>query len=177
MRTLCLLILLSVLTSGARADRDVSRTGARAIASANGEYFMFVVPVSDQKISWLWTVYSMGESGAFKEVWSRGGLNFRELFLSDDGRYVVCVNTWPTGHATKREPVIAIYDEGALVRSYHADELVRDVDSMQHSVSHFRWTKDWPPVLLRGHTLYFTNIENDLFEIDIKTGAIRRSMQ
>lgn len=174
MRKIILLLLLAASTV-ARADQDARRIGARAIASPSGEYFMLVVPVSDQKINWLWTVYSMGERGAFKEVWSRGGLNSRELFLSDDGHYVVCVDTWPTGHSPKSEQVIAIYNEGSLVKAYLASELVRDIENIRYSTSHFRWSADWPPVLLRGYTLSFTNVEDDLCEIDIRTGKLDRT--
>jgi hypothetical protein len=168
---LCSLILLAAAIP-ARADRDITPVIARAIASSDGAYFMLVVPVSDRRINWLWTVYAMGDKGLFKEVWSTGGLHFRELFLANDGRHVACVETWPQGHQPKNDIVVAIYDEGRLVRAYRPTEIVHDLTKIQESSAHYRWLAQWPPVFIREDRLYFTTIEDEACELDMKTGKI-----
>jgi hypothetical protein len=167
-----LLLVLAAAVATVRADRDTTPIIPRAIASSNGAHFLLVTPVSERRDSWIWTVYAMGKTGAFKEVWSRDGTYAREIFLSDDGRYVVCVESWPTGHSPGSDTVIAIFDEGRLVRGYRPADLLRDIKSVSHSVSHYSWLAEWPPLFARGKTLFFTTIEGVAHELEMSTGKI-----
>jgi hypothetical protein len=109
--TLIAIFLLASLAS-AKADRDLGPRDSRVIASADGAYFLLVTPVSEKRQNWLWTVYSVGLDGVFKESWNHDGIYSRDLFLANDGIHVVCMESWPNGAMKKDDILVAVYAQG-----------------------------------------------------------------
>ena len=176
MKIFVVFIAFLTLLATARADRDTARIGPRAIASSDGSHFLLVKPVSERLGSWIWTVYAMGKDGAFKELWSRDGRYARDMFLSDDGRYVACIESWPEGRSPNSDVVIAVFEEGRFMKGYGPSDILRDLKSVQYSVNHYLWVVSWPPIFGNRNAVYFTTIERVRYRLDLRTGRIEPSL-
>ena len=103
-----------------------------------------------------------------------------EVYLSTDGRYVVRMGPWPRLWADKdlenggpalKQPAVAFYKEGKLLKGYTIGQLVKDAKKLSRSVSHFRWEDK---VAFDDATGRFTvsTLEGNKYVFDIHSGKI-----
>jgi hypothetical protein len=84
--------------------------------------------------------YKAGLQLADELLWRTEGWYAFEVFLSDDGRYLVRLGNAPRGLEPSREHLaVAFYDRGVLLKSYSTDELIRDKSQVHHSASHYAY--------------------------------------
>ena len=177
MKKILLTITFLALGCSLKADRDQGPRDARVIASDDGAYFLLTSRVSERSQSCLWTVYSVGLDGIFKEFWSGDGIDSRDIYLADDGNHIVCVESWPTGSMGKEDIVIAVYTQGRLLKAYRTVDLVGDVSRIRRSVSHYRWLAEGTFVHSNGGTMFFTTVDGKDFTLDMITGKLNWSLK
>jgi len=70
------------------------------------------------------------------------------VYLSSDAKHLVRIGPWPRVWAAKdmekggpalKQPALAFYKEGKLLKSYTIDNLIKNPKEMPTSVSHFQW--------------------------------------
>ena len=96
------------------------------------------------------------QSGLYKNdksknpLWTIDWHSF-EVYLSSDGKHVTRVGPWPRlwdakdlkeGGPALKQPAIAFYNEGKLLKGYSIGDLIKDPFKLPQSVSHFEWKKD-----------------------------------
>jgi hypothetical protein len=169
------IVALSVVLGVTLALGDSpNRQYAKAVASADGQYFMLVTPVDLKRRSWIWTVYKMQDLGAFKEAWTSDGAYCTHILLGNDGASVVCVESRPSGHTPKDDIVVAVFNKGKMVKSYRPSDLVQNLDSIRYSTSHYRWlAEDFRP-RLEEPLLKLETVEGDTYVVDIRSGELQR---
>ena len=177
MKKILFTIAFLALACALKADRDPGRRDARVIASEDGAYFLLASRVSERSQTWLWTVYSVGLDGVFKEFWSGDGIYSRDIYLADDGNHIVCVEDWPTGAMAKEDIVIAVYTRGTLLKAYRTVDLVGDVSRIRRSVSHYRWLAEGTFLHSNGGTMFFTTADGKDFTLDMITGELNWSLK
>ncbi|MDB6139234.1 MAG: hypothetical protein JWO94_2306 [Verrucomicrobiaceae bacterium] len=88
------------------------------------------------------------EDGALKQLWAVTGWYARELFLSDDGRTLVRLESLHPGRTvSKSDLAVVFYRDGVMVREYHTADLVRQPDRVRYHASGYVWLAPlWVPV-------------------------------
>lgn len=142
------LLLLSGLQGAAIADSEAAPF--RWVTTSKNEQILFkMVP---QKWHWeaddkkmvvdqeaFGVAYSIDKNGDFQELWRVEGWYAFGGEISDDGRYFVRYGPWASDQKEFTDLAIAFYDNGELLKEYQVQELIKNTNSLEHSVSHYQW--------------------------------------
>jgi hypothetical protein len=126
--------------------------------------------------------FELREDGTFRELWTVKGWYAFEVFLSDDGRYLVRMGDWPTGERPSKDHLaVAFYDRGKLLAQYSTADLVKDPTKVLRSVSHYVWlhggvtSQGEPPHYSdANNTFHLKTIDGIEYTFDATTGKITR---
>ncbi|RBP46118.1 hypothetical protein DES53_102504 [Roseimicrobium gellanilyticum] len=144
-------------------------------------------PVKEKE---AWGVaYELDENGEFVELWRTEGWYASEVFLSDDGRYLVRMGVWPTISEKFDDVAVAFYDRGKLLKSYEVRDLVKQPHRIEFSASHYEWRPEQQTVpngistelfpgsflqsdYLQGDYFHLVMIDKTAYRFDLATGNI-----
>ena len=139
----CLLVL--VLTPIVlRGDSSIPPY-PRMTVSESGKYVFAALPAKWTKEGKLvreasGVAYELEENGKFRELWRTKGWFGWELFLCNEGRYLVRLESAPVGSEPSDKDVgVAFYDRGKLLRQHSTAELIKDKTSVVQTTSHYLW--------------------------------------
>lgn len=133
--------------------------------------------------------YRLEEDGTFTELWRTEKWYSFEVFLSENGRYLVRMGPWNSGHTPKKTHLaVAFYKEGTLLKTYSTAELVKSKRAVLTTVSHYMWLAranhdidDTPPdpeATLRldyQNIFHLKTIDGIVYAFDATTGDIVRT--
>ena len=84
--------------------------------------------------------YSLTDEGKLVEKWKVSGWYSFEVFLSEDGRYLIRMGPWNRGRKPKADDLaVAFYQDGKLLKKYSTADLVRRPEAILASTSHYEW--------------------------------------
>lgn len=136
--------------------------------------------------------YSLLPDGKQKELYRTSGWYSFEVFISNDGRYLVQLGPWNVGdRPSGKDLAIAFYKDGQKMRSYSTADLVKDPEQVLVSTSHYMWrapalskTYKMGEALLLQPTLndYAENftlhtIDGWTYVFDLKTGKMKKNLK
>lgn len=61
-----------------------------------------------------------------------------QIYPASDGHHLIRMGPWPS---SAQDLAVAFYRDGKLLRQFKINQLVKDPESLPHSVSHFMWSK------------------------------------
>jgi len=108
-------------------------------------------------------------------LWTVSGWYSYNIFLSNNGNYLVRKGHWPDAFDDPvefdKDLAVAFYNKGKLLKSYYVSDIVKDISKIQYSVSHYSYSK-WEN--FNHWRNEFTLITNDdmIYTFDISTGEI-----
>ncbi|QIF02561.1 hypothetical protein [Roseimicrobium sp. ORNL1] len=141
-------VLLFLLCTApfAVADQEMGPFPHVTVAPSQDHFFKMIpakwryennTPVKEKD---AWGVaYKLGKDGEFVELWRTEGWYASQVFLSDDGRYLVRMGVWPRTNEEYTDVAVAFYDRGKLLKSYEVCDLIKRPHRIEHSVSHYWW--------------------------------------
>ena len=123
--------------------------------------------------------YQLRENGELAKLWAVKGWYDFEVFLSNDGRFLVRIGDWPEGDKPSKDHLaVAFYDSGKFLKSYSTADLVKDPSKVFPSISHYRWM--WrsdetgtPELASESKTFSLTTTDGHEYEFDLETGSIK----
>ena len=133
--------------------------------------------------------YRVEEDGSLTELWKVSGWYSFEVFLSDDGQYLVRMGSWNVGHEPEENDLaVAFYKKGKFLKKYSTAELVENKSAVIASVSHYMWLaraksifdneeKSDPEAELKldwENIFHLKTIDGILYEFDAITGNIKK---
>jgi hypothetical protein len=84
--------------------------------------------------------YRIRDNGSDVELWRTQGWYSTEVFLSNDGDFLVAIGPWNGGHEPRKEDLaLAFYREGKLIKQHSTADLVKDKSKVSKSLSHYTW--------------------------------------
>ncbi len=131
--------------------------------------------------------FRVGRTAAEDELlWEVRGWYAFSTFLSMDGRYLVRLGNWPSGHEPEEADLaVAFYEDGRLLAEHSTLDVIRDVSKVQPSVSHYGFldAEERPGLVplsrhdykTSGFTL--TSVDRVRWTFDIRTGEVVDSVQ
>lgn len=102
-----------------------------------------------------------------KLLWSINWYSY-EVHLSNDGVYLIQPGPWASS-SNYDENAVSFYKNGKLLKSYMVKQLVTDLNSVQHSISHYMWRKT-TSFDQNSELYHITTYSNDEHTFDITTG-------
>jgi len=177
-------LLLMLSASSTFADEEVAPY-AWEVKSANGTYlFKMSPPDIDYKHSKFiekklasTIVYKLTESGKQVEIWKAQGWYHFEGMISPDGRYFVGFGPWASDFENHSDLAIAFYDRGKLIKSYKVNQLIKNMEALEYSVSHYRWRPDkqTKPNGFYDKVFHMVMIDKTAYDFNFTTGDIIRT--
>lgn len=188
------IILFLVQTSFVLADQEGPQT-TKITASSQGNHFFKMVAqkkhfdgkkfVIDREAYGV--CYKVNKEGDLKEVWKTKGWYSSEVFLSNDGKYLVRMGPWNRGHKPNANDLaVAFYKDGVQIKKYATTELVKNLKSIVHWVSHYSWLARAKSDELKSNQLKETKLRLDYkgifhlmttdkikYQFLVKTGEIK----
>lgn len=192
-RTLVAIGLLMAVTS-LQADSEAGPISWIATSEWGNAMFKMVAPKWGKKgddhvvvREPFGVAYEIDEEGELKELWRTQGWHSPELFLSDEGRYLVRMGPWARDQENHTDLAVAFYDRGVLLKEYRVCDLLKDADKAEDSVSHYMWrpeeqseatgfkreggallpTDKEPPL-----TFHLVMIDKTAYRFDVATGKV-----
>jgi hypothetical protein len=175
-RTFVVSALLTIVVSmPASADRPAMQR-EYTISSSNGKYEFTMYPSNDlggSQTAPRGEAFEVSDDGTREQLWQVVDWYAFETFLANDGRGLVRMGPWASS-PPHEELALAFYRDGAELRRYVVGDLIDDEDTLEHSVSHYRWlARDarYPRILADGR-FELRTIEDRVVAFDVTTGAM-----
>ncbi len=145
LRTLAIMAVLMACASLWAQDEDAPGSWF-ATSEQGGAFFKMVAPKWESKDGKRAKVrepfgvaYTIGEDGGLTELWRTSGWHGDELFLSNNGRYLVRVGAQARDLKNHTDLAVAFYDRGVLLREYRVCDLLKKADAVETLGSQYRW--------------------------------------
>ena len=140
------LVLLLITVVGI-AVHDVNADSPRTpfpyiVTASNGiVYFrMFPRPRPGNWSDGYGIAYRIRDNGSDVEMWRTRGWFSTEVFLSNDGGFLVAMGPWNGGSEPRNEDLaLAFYREGKVIKQYSTADLVKDKSKVMKTLSHYDW--------------------------------------
>jgi len=188
---ICLFMVTSALVADTPGDPY-----AKITASEKGTVFFKMVPAKTHfEADRMMTdrdpygiAYRVHDEGEMIELWRTDGWYAFEVYLSNDGHYLVRMGPWSEGsEASKEDLAIAFYQDGKLLQEYSTADLLKDKNAVKRTISHYRWRA---PMVISGvgeldaedplgpirlnydGSLQLRTSEGTIYRFDSKTGKI-----
>jgi len=164
--------------------------------SENGRFLIKMLPNRFSKSSppkpSVGIAYRLEHDGRLTELWRIEDSYSSEVYLSNNGQYLVSMGPWSVGHEPEdADLAVSFYNKGKLLRKYSTAELVKDRSTVLTSVSHYMWLArdgmncqfnqdrsleatlriDWENVF------HLKSIDGIKYEFDVSTGTIKKKTQ
>ena len=123
------------------------------------------------------TAYSITTDGEFRELWKTDGWYTFDGYISNDGRYFARIGPWASDLQNHTDLAIAFYDRGQLLKRYEVRALVKNLDKLEYSASHY----DWHPQIqsvpngFQNDRFHLVTIDKIAYAFDYTTGEIANS--
>lgn len=170
------------------ADSPAQPSPYVAIASHGAIYFKMIPRHEGEWGDGFGIAYRLRPDGSDEELWRTDGWYSFEVFLSDDGEYLVAMGPWSIGQEPSKEDLaVAFYHRGKLLRQYSTADLVKDKSKVLASVSHYKWlardierytdAKKDPESELRiswDNVFHLKTCDEIVYEFDVTTGKIKK---
>lgn len=141
-RRASLLLLVMTLASNVRAD-SVAPPRDYVQGTPNGQFELVMLPTvryarKNPALRKLYRQSGLYRKGApQKPLWTLDWYAWN-VYPASDGHHLVRIGPWPS---SAEELVVAFYRDGRLLRQLKINQLVKDPESLPHSVSHLEWSK------------------------------------
>jgi hypothetical protein len=136
-----LITVLGVAALNVYADSPRSPFPYVVRASDGSIYFkMFPGPHPGNHSDDFGIAYRIRDKGADVELWRTQGWYSTEVFLSNDGDFLVAMGPWNGGSEQKKEDLaVAFYRKGQLMKRYSTADLIKDKSKVGKSLTHYTW--------------------------------------
>jgi hypothetical protein len=172
---------------------------AYVATSPSGKFYFEMVPPQWEngalKNNGFGVACRLLRDGSNKEMWRTDNWYSFEVFLSEDGNYLVRMEPSILGHEPSKDDLaIAFYKNGSLLKQYSTADLVKDKTKVVATVSYYRWQasdverekkiasganiKDElaePRLLWMDNTFRLKTCDDIVYVFDIATGNIKSS--
>ncbi len=156
----------------------------KVTVSNSGEYYFKMIPnnysyenskyIEDTKA--FGKAYRLNDNGESEELWSVSDWYAFNVFISDDGKYLVRIGNWPDGHEPDNDDLgVAFYYLGSEIKKYSTQDLIEDKSYVQSTVSHYFWLdndKSYPRLDWYSHIFELKTIEGKVIRFNIATGDV-----
>lgn len=153
-------------------------------ASENGRYLFKMIPEDraskegnrTKTAKDFGVAYRVDANGEITELWKVSGWFSFQVFLSDDGEYLVRMGPWNFGHEPKvGDLAVAFYKKGHLLKEYSTSDLIEDKSAVITSVTHYEWLANIDSALMldQNNVFMIRTIDNIQYEFDVTTGSIK----
>lgn len=118
--------------------------------------------------------YSIDENGDFQELWRVEGWYAFSGEISDDGKYFVRYGPWARDQKEFTDLAIAFYDNGELLKEYQVQELIKNTNCLEHSISHYQWKAavQSDPNGFYGNEFHLVMVDKTAYRFDRSIGDI-----
>jgi hypothetical protein len=118
--------------------------------------------------------YRLEPDGSVKELWRISGWYMFGGYLSRSGDYLVRLGPWAEDLTHHSDLAVAIYKNGKLVKEYRVNELIKDLDALEYSASHYSWLpgRQSEPNQFIDNQFKLTLIDKTIYFFDLDTGEI-----
>ena len=185
-----LFLLITILgVAASNVDADSPRTPyPYIVTSAHGGVYFRMVPRPGRSSDGFGIAYRIRDDGSDEELWRTQGWYSTEVFLSNDGEFLVAMGPWNGGTEPRKEDLaVAFYREGKVIKHYSTADLIKDKSKVMKSLSHYTWlardaemisgSKRDPEAELRvfsNNTFRLKTCDGLVYLFDMTTGEIKR---
>lgn len=99
----------------------------------------------------------------------------KTAYVSNNGKYIVIINDWPSETPDDNLEMVSIYENGNLIKSLKLNDILNCGYNISSSVSHFRWTIEQPKISFATKTISFVTYELNEIRIDLTDGKITKT--
>lgn len=144
------------------------------VSSSDGSHYFKMVP--DKKDVWnkakaKGTLYEV-RSGKDKVIYTVSGWYSYQVFISNNGKYLIRMGDWGSSAPNAGDLAVAFYVDGRQKKSYSTLDLLKDPNKAPRSVSHYRWLENTDASYLLSEMFSVVTVEKLEITFDIKTGEI-----
>jgi hypothetical protein len=144
------------------------------VSSSDGSHYFKMVP--DKKDVWdkakaKGMLYEV-RSGKDKVVYRVSGWYSYQVFISNDGKYLIRMGDWPSGIPKAGDLAVAFYVDGQQKKIYNTMDLLKDPGKAPRSISHYRWLENVDASYMLSEMFSVVTVEKVEITFDIKTGEI-----
>lgn len=170
--------MLSMLLwiGAAYADREARPTQYIEVAADRQHVFIMVPEAYEGEGTTAaparGTAFRLESDGSLLELWSLNGW-YGTSHLARGGRHLVREGPWAS-EPPEQELAVAFYTDGVEITRYTVSDLLKNVGSVQLSMSHYRWEgrHQGYPRLTSNKRYQLTTIEGFVITFDIETVEI-----
>lgn len=118
--------------------------------------------------------YRLAPNGALTELWRVSGWYMSYGYLSDSGEYLVRFGPWAKDQKSHSDLAIAFCKNGKLTKKYRVNELIKNPDALEYSISHYDWlaSRQTEPNGIQGNEFELTLIDKSVYYFDLNNGEI-----
>jgi hypothetical protein len=169
----CLGIVWSV-ASVVHADLAAPPT-PYVVSSANGSFYFKMIP--DKKDVWnkaksKGILYEV-RSGKDKVVYTVSGWYSYQVFISNNGKYLMRMGDWPSGSPKAQDLAIAFYVDGEEKKRYSTLDLLKEPNKAPRSISHYTWLDMVDASYITSQMFLVKTVEKAEITFDITSGEIK----
>ena len=173
----CLFVLLSlVVCSEARGDTADAPYPWILTADKGHVFFAMYPPPAHSKNNdgAKGICYRLEPDGSVKELWRISGWYMFGGYLSRSGEYLVRLGPWAEDLTHHSDLAVAIYKNGKLVKEYRVNELIKNLDALEYSASHYSWLpgRQSGPNQFIDNQFMLTLIDKTIYSFNLDTGEI-----
>ncbi|WP_044555729.1 hypothetical protein [Shewanella piezotolerans] len=177
-----ILLIIICMSFSVKADKEApSKPFIATQDTALESYYFKMIPEYSyyengalivEKEAWG-KAYRLNYDGSNTELWSVSGWYAREVYLAGkDAQNLVRLGDWPRGHELKETDLaVAFYDSGRLIKSYSTKDLIKNKNSIDLTVSHYRWLESHEFNLSRSR-FTLTTLGGTTYRFSVSTGDI-----
>lgn len=172
-RAILVLVCLAIFALPCFADLVAPPT-AYVVSSSDGSHYFKMVPdkkdVRNQAKA-KGTLYEV-RSGKDKVIYTVSGWYSYQVFISNDGKYLIRMGDWGSSAPNAGDLAVAFYVDGRQKKSYSTLDLLKDPGKAPRSISHYRWLENTDASYLLSDMFSVVTVEKLEITFDIKTGEI-----
>lgn len=134
-------------------------------------YFKMYADYEDYSNEGFGEAFIISNNSEDSLIWKTNGWYASGVYISNDGHYLVRPGLWPLSPMDTNDLAVAFYKDGKLLKSYSTPDLVKNVNKVEYSVSHYRyyyWFKFYP----YKNQLRIITVDNLIYTFNITTGEI-----
>jgi len=149
-RTALFAALFMAFIPASRADSPAPEVPLVFASRPSSAAYFVMVPTKfdkDYKIirEAFGVAYRADEDGKPQELYRVKGWYSFEVYLSDDGTYLVQMGPWSVGSEPEKEDLaVAFFKNGKMLKSYSTADLVKDPSKVAPTTSHYFWQAPSP---------------------------------
>ena len=139
MRATIIFVVLCSIGIYAFADSE-ARPWPVVYASPSGNHYFRLIPAYDSKEKIAEGFLYRVAAGKDELVYRTEGWYAFTVLVSNDGKHMARTGPWPrSGSPPEKTIAVVFYRDGAPIRTYYVSDLIEDLSSLRHSMSHYSW--------------------------------------